>query len=1167
MKNCKKFLALLLSVLMVFTMVSNSVVAVEETVKTERIDIEEVEKDVNNIFDTVKKIIENVHNLVGGILGVFGKKCPFCKEIHGKSICTVSFLLNYEGAPEIKNQNVEPGSYITMPEIDEREGYQFIGWYTSSGIFDFSTPINESFTLTARWFDENDVYDSDNDGLSDSLEKQFGTDPSSNDTDNDGVSDYNELNWLNSDPSNKNDGSDDYDKDGLTNAEEDSVGTNPAYYDSDYDYLSDYDELYKHKTDPLKSDTDGDGVIDGIEIQNGSDPLISEEEFITTIEMGIATETNPVVATASVITDSEGAGTLEINEVSHKDNILVSPSIPGYLGSAFDFTTDGNFISATITFLYDTALGTIGEDFQPRIYYINEENGSFEELPNQTIENGKVSVTVEHFSTYILLNKVSFDLVWDKEIKPVDYKGDGKKGIDIVFVVDSSGSMSNNDRNGIRRTAVKNFVDKLGETDRAAVVDFDGSARVYQSFTSDHTLLYNAVNRIDSSGGTSLSAGMSKALGLFTNGYDRTDAYKYIVFLTDGQGSYSTSYTTTAKNNDIVVYTIGLGSGVSESVLKNIASGTGGKYYFASSASDLPDIYSDVSYETVDYTTDSNNDGLSDYYTDLLNSGKLLISNGSYDLVGVTDMYGADCDDWDSDGLLNGEEITVKTFGNRTYVYMNSHPLMENSDGDVFNDYIEVKEVQTNPLKITKAGPTSIENLIDGSLYVYVEQVNDDSVANSIAGFFDWQKTGESKETFINYFYDYASESSISKNSEAIEKLANREEAWKRVETITNIVKLGKNLLDLGTDLNSYDSSVKGQITKYENKHKDVVGLYNKGSYTEIIEKYSDVGDYEDVFKALKNVYDLIEKDGIVEKSTAVVAVIASGEKLISGLKSVKLDLGKKINSFSNKYQTFLGKRPTGDITYGTAISVGLDAAEIVTEVASLNNLYGKLQSNSEAFNEYIELIEHISRYGNGKDYIRVAAGDILKIILDKTDTEYYKQLNWAIANNTADNFINIALSIAGDFCPYVKVAEMVIGIVKITISLTGMTAYAKALVKSQCIDAISDGCIYYLTGLIDYEGLWFSYSSSDEERIYHYLTQLAQSRIVGEDAMCTFLKQWTVANWVSKIITGTSNEEIDQCFTTIINGIYNRSEHLDLVLSYKLPRAPHNNSGGGGSW
>lgn len=54
MKACKKILALLLSVLMVFTMISSSVVAIEAT--TDKTEIESVEINVTNIFDTIKGI-------------------------------------------------------------------------------------------------------------------------------------------------------------------------------------------------------------------------------------------------------------------------------------------------------------------------------------------------------------------------------------------------------------------------------------------------------------------------------------------------------------------------------------------------------------------------------------------------------------------------------------------------------------------------------------------------------------------------------------------------------------------------------------------------------------------------------------------------------------------------------------------------------------------------------------------------------------------------------------------------------------------------------------------------------------------------------------------------------------------------------------------------------
>lgn len=86
-------------------------------------------------------------------------------------------------------------------------------------------------------------------------------------------------------------------------------------------------------------------------------------------------------------------------------------SIPGYLGNAYDFYVDGDFDSAILNFDYDETLGVIGDNFQPRIYYFNEEFGKLEELSNQTVVNGQVTTTINHFSTYIFLDKVEFDKV------------------------------------------------------------------------------------------------------------------------------------------------------------------------------------------------------------------------------------------------------------------------------------------------------------------------------------------------------------------------------------------------------------------------------------------------------------------------------------------------------------------------------------------------------------------------------------------------------------------------------------------------------------------------------------------------------------------------------------------------------------------------------------
>lgn len=70
----KKFIALIMAVIMTFALMAPATAANNE--------IEEIETTVNDIFDFVKDLAAGIHELVGGILAVFDKECPFCDEIH-----------------------------------------------------------------------------------------------------------------------------------------------------------------------------------------------------------------------------------------------------------------------------------------------------------------------------------------------------------------------------------------------------------------------------------------------------------------------------------------------------------------------------------------------------------------------------------------------------------------------------------------------------------------------------------------------------------------------------------------------------------------------------------------------------------------------------------------------------------------------------------------------------------------------------------------------------------------------------------------------------------------------------------------------------------------------------------------------------------------------------
>lgn len=66
----------------------------------------------------------------------------------------------------------------------------------------------------------------------------------------------------------------DQDFDGLPDSEEAKYKTNPASADTDGDGLMDRQEIDIYKTDPLKADTDADGKSDGYEARRGMNPLV-----------------------------------------------------------------------------------------------------------------------------------------------------------------------------------------------------------------------------------------------------------------------------------------------------------------------------------------------------------------------------------------------------------------------------------------------------------------------------------------------------------------------------------------------------------------------------------------------------------------------------------------------------------------------------------------------------------------------------------------------------------------------------------------------------------------------------------------------------------------------------------------------------------------------------
>ena len=188
--------------------------------------------------------------------------------------------------------------------------------------------------------------------------------------------------------------------------------------------------------------------------------------------------------------------------------------------------------------------------------------------------------------------------------------------LDVVFVLDNSGSMKQNDPDFLTRRAVADFADALAaETKlegRLAIVLFDGQARLVQRLTpagdlASTRLLRAALDELDFSGQrTNSPSGIERALyELRERG--RADAEQSIIFLSDGKidtGDSSNDIELARwLREDLVsesvaghvrIFGIAFTESADYQLMQAIARRTKGRYYRAFAPSELAAVVDDV---------------------------------------------------------------------------------------------------------------------------------------------------------------------------------------------------------------------------------------------------------------------------------------------------------------------------------------------------------------------------------------------------------------------------------------------------------------------------------------------------------------------------------------------------------------------------------------------
>jgi len=193
-----------------------------------------------------------------------------------------------------------------------------------------------------------------------------------------------------------------------------------------------------------------------------------------------------------------------------------------------------------------------------------------------------------------------------------------KEGVNVVLVIDVSGSMQATDYKPDRLEAAKNsakiLVESLPPKDNAGIVIFETGATTAAYLTPNKDKVIEKLSNIaPTNGETAIGDGLSLGIDMATSIQNKK---KVVILLSDGvsnAGVISPSEAVAfAKSNNIQVYTIGLGSygktvlgydffgrpqyaELDEGTLKAIAEQTGGKYFKSVDIKTLNEIYQNIS--------------------------------------------------------------------------------------------------------------------------------------------------------------------------------------------------------------------------------------------------------------------------------------------------------------------------------------------------------------------------------------------------------------------------------------------------------------------------------------------------------------------------------------------------------------------------------------------
>lgn len=464
----------------------------------------------------------------------------------------------------------------------------------------------------------------------------------------------------------------------------------------------------------------------------------------------------------SIQTNDELVNALFTGDCARPDNVTVSVTSDFYRAWGGYFRTSINATSYSTFDSNDTARVYFDQDVLPeetddsRNNVVDLNDTAFNDVE---VTNNSIKVNKSANNTYTaIVTPLSSGSTQVGEVRVVEDDTAYRPPMDVVFVVDESGSMSwDPDGDGDTkmeeaRAAAKAFVGKMNSSyDRAGVVGFDYSGDIKLTPPPDREYVTtdfgtNGVNgSIDdfhANGGTDIGSGLHEGNVIF-GVKSNSSRNKVIVLLSDGENDDPEDPTCDndpgsdsdfdadelacmnqkafdeadrADKDGVTIHAIGFGS-ADNATLKDVAETTGGSYRYVADADDLSSVFVDLFAEISeskqimrDPVSMQLQAGGTTFYPQI-DGNTTHVANGSSGALNLNDPTAPAGFSYSID-VSDGENVSMTALDYDCLTWERTGTIYENDTTG--QEYAEVRCVEIDQSSRTEVSPSDTSVYVDG---------------------------------------------------------------------------------------------------------------------------------------------------------------------------------------------------------------------------------------------------------------------------------------------------------------------------------------------------------------------------------------------------------------------------------------------------------------------